>query len=113
MSHEKCLAPWKSIDDDIKNLGEVYDRLHHCGGSKLFRCNPTVFGPGEEGRGVCIEFDHVDEISQKCELESRTQMENLYRKFQQDEKFRKQYLSLAGLMKTFVSLDLITKLVMS
>jgi hypothetical protein len=102
ISRGKCQAPWKNANvDSLKELGEVYDSSHRCGRSDKFRCNPTLFGPGESGKGICITFSRLEEISEKCEVESRIEIDKIYERFQRDEGFRKKYLSLTDVMKSF------------
>ena len=102
LSHGKCQAPWKNANDDsLKEFGPVYDQSHRCGRSDKFRCNPTLFGPGKSGKGLCITFTRLDEISEKCEVESRTEIDKIYDRFIKDDEFRKKYLTMANAMKSF------------
>ena len=57
----KCLTPWtRSVrnDPELEIFGSSY--RHSCGGANLFRCNPVVFGPAEEGKGFCVTTDDSD-----------------------------------------------------
>ncbi len=57
----KCLAPWsRSVknDPELDIFGDHY--AHSCGGANLFRCNPLVFGPGDDGKGFCVSTDDSD-----------------------------------------------------
>jgi hypothetical protein len=102
LSHGKCQAPWKNANDDsLKEYGAVYDSSHRCGRSDKFRCNPTLFGPGDSGKGICITFNRLDEISEKCEAESRMEIDKIYDRFVKDDDFRKKYLSMTNAMKSF------------
>ncbi len=104
MSSGKCTAPWKNADDDdLKKMGITYDQPHYCGGNNRFRCNPAFFGPGESGKGLCISFKSVDDISEKCFIESRDQIEKIYAEFKNNKIFRRQYLENVTAMKKFCS----------
>ncbi len=57
----KCLFPW----DRRVRENEEYDIFgpkyrNSCGGKELFRCNPLVFGPGDDEKGWCVHTDDSD-----------------------------------------------------
>ncbi len=57
----KCVAPWsRSVRDnpEMEIFGEGYK--NSCGGANLFRCNPIIFGPGDDGKGICTTTDDSD-----------------------------------------------------
>ncbi len=61
IKNSKCAPPWKrSVRDDssLDKFGGKY--AHSCGGANLFRCNPIIFGPGEDGHGICTTTDDND-----------------------------------------------------
>ncbi len=61
VENSKCVPPWKrSVRDSSKldRFGGKYTKS--CGGPSLFRCNPVVFGPGEDGDGICTSTDDSD-----------------------------------------------------
>ena len=99
-----CQSPWKNSDDkELMGLGSTYDSNHYCGGANLFRCNPLLFGPGEDSKGTCIEFKKVSEISSKCYDKSRDQVGKLYKAFNENPEYRKNYLATVSAMKNFCS----------
>lgn len=58
----KCLAPWTKSNrsnEILQEFGEFYTGKFSCGKGK-FRCNPTVFGGGKDGKGFCVETDDTD-----------------------------------------------------
>jgi hypothetical protein len=58
-----CLPPWKRENrdnSDIQNFGDTYSGKYSCGGAKLIRCNPLIFGPGDDGKGMCATADDND-----------------------------------------------------
>jgi hypothetical protein len=98
----KCQAPWKNKGDtELKKLGATYTSEYNCGGVNLFRCNPMLFGPGKSGKGICISFKKVSEITNKCYAESRDQIERLYESFKTNPLFRKNYIATVTAMITF------------
>jgi hypothetical protein len=98
----KCQAPWKNKEDsELKKLGATYTSEYYCGGVNLFRCNPMLFGPGKSGKGICISFKKVSEITNKCYAESRDQIERLYESFKTNPLFRKNYIATVSVMITF------------
>ena len=99
----ECQAPWRrTVRDDsrLETFGPTYTRRFSCGGANLFRCNPNVFGPGEDGRGLCVTANDSDPQSstQACldvfysETNLRAFIENLA---EDPEKFSK-YLGLVA-----------------
>lgn len=58
----KCLAPWtKKLrkDETLADFGPFYTGKYSCGKGK-FRCNPTVFGGGKDGKGICVVTKDTD-----------------------------------------------------
>jgi hypothetical protein len=102
MFRGKCQAPWKNSNDiELKELGATYDSKYYCGGKKLFRCNPLLFGPGADLKGNCIKFENVAEISTKCFDKSRDQVGKIYEAFNSNADFKKNYLDTVSAMKKF------------
>lgn len=59
----QCEPPWRrSVRDNPRLLvfGDTYTREYSCGGANLFRCNPLIFGLGEDGKGICASTDDSD-----------------------------------------------------
>jgi len=62
----ECLAPWSSKvreNSVLSVYGPVYNGEFSCGGAKLFRCNPIIFGQGPrdgDGKGFCATADDRD-----------------------------------------------------
>ncbi len=57
----ECLPPWsRSVrnDPELDIFGENY--RNSCGGANLFRCNPVIFGPGDDEKGICTTTDDSD-----------------------------------------------------
>lgn len=100
----KCLSPWKNKNDvELKKLGKVYSSEFYCGGENLFRCNPLFFGPGKTGKGICVKFKSPSEISAKCFMESRDQVEAIYEAFKTNPEFRRSYLATVTEMIKYCS----------
>ena len=98
----KCQSPWKNSDDsELKKLGNTYDSSHFCGGRNLFRCNPLLFGPGEDSKGICVKFENAADISTICYDKSADQIEKIYKSFKENPEFRKNYLATVAAMKNF------------
>ncbi len=67
----ECLPPWnRSVrnNSDIQNFGDTYSGNYSCSGARLIRCNPVVFGPGDDGKGMCATADDNDptDSTQAC-----------------------------------------------
>lgn len=78
-----CLPPWKSIvreNDGIADFGQPYTRKYSCGANGLFRCNPLVFGPGDDGKGHCVTTNDKD-----ANLATKACLENSSPKAIQDQ----------------------------
>lgn len=59
----ECVPPWKKSvrsNPRLEVFGDTYTRDYSCGGGKLFRCNPVLFGPGEDGKGICATANDSD-----------------------------------------------------
>ncbi len=57
-----CMPPWKRFvkeDDGIADFGQPYTSKFSCG-KNLFRCNPLVFGPANDGKGHCVLTNDKD-----------------------------------------------------
>jgi hypothetical protein len=97
-----CLPPWKSIvreDDGIADFGQTYTRKYSCGGKDLFRCNPLVFGPGDDGKGPCVSTNDKDanQATKAC-LETSTpesQQKHIV-KLSKDPKSHAMYIGIAA-----------------
>lgn len=95
----RCNAPWNySQSDPLLQYGPTYSPNHYCGGDKLFRCNPILFGPGDDGKGRCVEFESNSEISHKCYQASRPHFNQIYSLYRSDPEFRDKYKQLLLLM---------------
>ena len=61
VENSECLPPWsRSVRNDpaLEIFGEKY--RNSCGGANLFRCNPVIFGPGDDDKGLCTTTDDSD-----------------------------------------------------
>lgn len=61
IKNSKCQAPWsRSVRNnaELEIFGKKY--RNSCGGANLFRCNPLIFGPGDDGKGICTTTDDSD-----------------------------------------------------
>ena len=78
-----------------KCLGHTYDRAHNCGAKDFFRCNPVVFGPGSNGKGHCIQFNRIQNVTKICYEQTADHVDELYKKIKSDPQFRSDYLKQA------------------
>lgn len=98
----KCVAPWNHAQNStLMNYGPTYSQNHFCGGENYFRCNPVLFGPGQDGRGHCVQFSNNEEISHKCYQQGKQNIEQLFELYKSDEEFKEKYQQLVVLMIGF------------
>ncbi|MBC97529.1 MAG: hypothetical protein CME63_07250 [Halobacteriovoraceae bacterium] len=99
---ENCMLPWSRWvrgDAEMETFGATYE--HSCGGANLFRCNPLIFGPGEDGKGICTTTDDSDpNLSTSSCLEDFMQtpdaLENKVNELQEDPQALAQYLAITA-----------------
>lgn len=99
-----CKTPWTYAGHgDLIEIGESYSPEYQCENPSDFRCNPTMFGPGESGLGNCIQIDGYDDVTKQCFAKSKELPEDVYERFRTDPEFHRKYLRLAYLSVEFCS----------
>jgi hypothetical protein len=78
-----CRKPWTTTSDTrVQNLG-AYSNF--CGDNNLFRCNPTLFGKGQDGNGICINTGgSYSNLTERCERETRALRPQVIEEWQKD-----------------------------
>ncbi len=68
----RCQRPWRAARSGLIDSSEyqLYDRNHYCGPSNQFRCNPVLFGGGDDGKGFCITISNFNGLTEACAAES-------------------------------------------
>lgn len=76
MSGSYCQAPWKhQSDSTVKEFGKAYTSEVFCGDPDQFRCNPALFG---EGDNSCVSMEGTyDNLTDKCEAATEGNISDL------------------------------------
>jgi murein DD-endopeptidase MepM/ murein hydrolase activator NlpD len=88
----RCRTPWSMRNrSEVSDFTPKYDPNHYCGAKTLFRCNPTLFGPGEDGKGTCITIANYSNVTSACYEKSQENIETIYEKYTTDPEYKAAY----------------------
>jgi hypothetical protein len=91
--NNKCRMPWKMRTHSKfkrEHSAHVYSRQYNCGGVN-FRCNPLIFGTNTSGKGKCVTYDPVRNLSARCAAASAGNIDNHIRNLKEDPILRKKF----------------------
>ncbi len=99
-----CRAPWKHAKNPIVSaLKPTYSPDQYCGPKNSFRCNPLIFGagPGNDGKGQCITFKSIRDVSKICHKASKRKFGAIFDKLKTDDKYAQNYRKMIGSVVEF------------
>lgn len=98
----RCRTPWSMRKKaEVSDFDPKYDRNHYCGAKTLFRCNPTLFGPGKDGKGTCITIANYNNVTSACYEKGQENIEDLYSKYTTDPDFKAKYNKMSEEIMSF------------
>ncbi len=89
----KCRVPWKMRNHSgFKNThsAHVYSKAYNCGGDN-FRCNPILFGTNGNGKGLCVKYDPVKNLSARCSTGSKSKIDDHLKNLKEDPILREKF----------------------
>ena len=91
--NNKCRRPWKMRGYSRftrEHSAHVYSKEYNCGGI-YFRCNPLVFGSNSSGKGKCVKYDPVKNLSARCASASTGLINNHLKSLKEDPILREKF----------------------
>ncbi|TNE96677.1 MAG: hypothetical protein EP326_12910 [Deltaproteobacteria bacterium] len=89
----KCRVPWdmrRHTGFKNQHSAHVYSKEYNCGGIN-FRCNPMLFGTSSTGKGQCVKYDPVKNLSARCSAASKNNIDNHLKNLKEDPILREKF----------------------
>lgn len=95
-----CRAPWELANGPQLSEHATYSPRYFCNQAGSFRCNPTLFGPGNTGRGQCVAKGEDDTLGKACLRSSKSFLKNFYETYKRSRgsRFQQNHRELVRLM---------------
>ena len=91
-----CQAPWRLRSDERMTEefpGHIYTREHTCGPNNVMRCNPILFGQGQDG-AACVQIEPKERVTERCFEASAAHLPNYLEVLQGDPSLRSHFSTM-------------------
>ncbi len=95
-----CRAPWELANGPQLKEHATYNPSYFCNQSGSFRCNPTLFGPGNTGKGQCVAKGKDETLGKACLNSSKSFLKGFYETYKRSSgsRFQQNHKELVRLM---------------